>query len=271
MIKIAVAQLESATDKQANLKKALGLIESAKTRNADVVAFPEFLMAFSPGDESAAELARRAESLGGPFVSALKGAAKTSRVAIIATMYESCPAPERVYDTALWIDSGGELVAVYRKLHLYDAFGFKESAKFYPGGDIAEPVACADARCAMMICYDLRFPEMARMLSLRGSQLLFAPSGWVQGDMKLDHWQTMIKARALENGCYVVAPGQTGNIYLGHSLVADPYGRIVTDMGEAEGLQVVDLDLAVVAEAREKLPLLKNRRAEVYARHLVGY
>ncbi|HEX2226139.1 MAG TPA: carbon-nitrogen hydrolase family protein [Candidatus Binatia bacterium] len=270
MIKIAVAQLESATDKQENLKKALGLIESARSRKADVVAFPEFLMAFSPADESAAELACRAESLGGPFVSALKEAAKISRVAIIATIYESCPVPERVYDSALWIDNGGELAAVYRKLHLYDAFGFKESAKFHPGGDIAEPVACADARCGMMICYDLRFPEMARMLSLRGSHVLFAPSGWVQGDMKLDHWQTMIKARALENGCYLVAPGQTGNIYIGHSLVADPYGRIFADMGEAEGLEVVDLDLDVVTEAREKLPLLKNRRAEVYARHLVS-
>lgn len=270
MIKIAVAQIKSATDKQENLKKALGLIENAKARNADVIAFPEFLMAFSPAEQSAAALAECAESLDGGFVSALRQAAKTSRIAIIATIYESCPVPERVYDTALWIDAAGQVPAVYRKLHLYDAFGFKESDKFHPGRDIADPVPCADARCAMMICYDLRFPEMSRMLSLRGSHVLFAPSGWVQGDMKLDHWQTMVKARALENGCYVVAPGQTGNIYLGRSLVADPYGRIVVDLGEEEGLEVLDLDLGIVAEARERLPLLKNRRAEVYAKHLVG-
>jgi predicted amidohydrolase len=270
MIKIAVAQIKSATDKEENLKKALGCIDTAKTRNADVIAFPEFLMAFSPLDESAAQLATRAESLNGPFVSALQTAAKTSSIAVIGTIYETCAVPERVYDTAFWIDAGGRLAAVYRKLHLYDAFGFRESDKFHPGSDIAESVACAGARCGMMICYDLRFPEMARMLTLGGSQLIFVPSGWVQGDMKLDHWQTMTKARALENGCYVVAPGQTGNIYLGHSLVADPYGRIVTDMGEAEGLEVIDLDLAVVVEAREKLPLLKNRRTEVYAKHLAS-
>jgi deaminated glutathione amidase len=270
MIKIAVAQLESTTDKQENLKKSLDFVENAKSKKADVIAFPEFLMAFSRGDESAAELAQRAESLKGSFVSALQAAAKASGIAIIATIYETCPVPERVYDTALWIDAGGQLIAIYRKLHLYDAFGFKESDKFHPGGDIAEPVTCGDARCGMMICYDLRFPEMARMLNLRGSQILFAPSGWVQGDMKLDHWQTMIKARALENGCYVVAPGQTGNIYIGHSLVVDPYGRIVTAMGEAEGLEIVDLDPGMVAEARTKLPLLKNRRTEVYAKHLVG-
>ncbi len=270
MIKIAVAQVTSATDKQENLKKALALVENAKSSGADVIAFPEFLMAFSPGAESAAELARRAESLDGPFVSALTEAAKTSQIAVLGTIYETCAVSERVYDTALWFDGSGQLAAVYRKLHLYDAFGFKESDKFQPGADITAPVTCADARCGMMICYDLRFPEMARMLSLAGAEILFAPSGWVQGDMKLDHWQTMIKARALENGCYVVAPDQTGNIYIGHGLVADPYGRIVTDMGEAEGLEIVDLDVGMVAEAREKLPLLKNRRGEVYAKHMVA-
>lgn len=270
MSKIAVAQIKSSTDKRENLDKARVLIAEAKSKTAQVIAFPEFLMAFSPGEESAAELAARAESLDGPFVSALKEAAKASQTAVLASIYETCAVPNRVYDTALWIDGAGHLGAVYRKLHLYDAFGFKESDKFLPGTDIAAPMACADARCGMMICYDLRFPEMARMLALDGAEILFAPSGWVQGDMKLDHWQTMIKARALENGCYVVAPDQTGNIYIGYSLVVDPFGRVVVDMGDREGLQVVELDLGLVAEAREKLPLLKNRRGEVYAQHLIG-
>ena len=122
----------------------------------------------------------------------------------------------------------------------------------------------------MMICYDLRFPELARLLTLRGANVIVAPSGWVQGDLKVEHWQTMIKARALENSCYVVAPDQTGNIYIGHSLVVDPFGRIVLDMGDREGMEIVDLDLGIVTEAREKLPLLKNRRSEVYAKHLFG-
>jgi predicted amidohydrolase len=270
MSKIALAQIQSSPDKQENLQKALGLIEQAASKDARLLAFPEFLMAFSPAEESARELAARAESLEGPFVSALKASAKASRIAVIATIYETCPVPERVYDTALWIEAGGEPAAVYRKLHLYDAFGFKESDKFHPGADIAAPVTCADARCGMMICYDLRFPEMARMLALDGAEILFAPSGWVQGDMKLDHWQSMIKARALENGCFVVAPDQTGNVYIGHSLLVDPYGRIVTDMGDSEGLEIIDLDLRLVAEARAKLPLLRNRRGEVYARHLLG-
>jgi predicted amidohydrolase len=270
MSKIAVAQIESSTDKQENLEKACPWIEQAGSKRAQLIAFPEFLMAFSPAEESPVALAARAESLDGLFVSTLKDAAKASRVAVLASIYEVCAVPDRVYDTALWIDSSGNIAAVYRKLHLYDAFGFKESDKFHPGADIAAPVTCSDARCGMMICYDLRFPEMARMLALGGAEILFAPSGWVQGNMKLDHWQTMIKARALENGCYIVAPDQTGNIYIGHSLVVDPYGQIVTDMGDREGLEIIDLDLRMVGEARERLPLLRNRRAEVYARHLLG-
>ena len=270
MNRIAIAQIKSSTDKRQNLDMARALIDEAKSKSAQLIAFPEFLMAFSPGEQSAAELAALAESIDGPFVNALKERGQSLPTAVLATIYETCALPNRVFDTALWIDGGRNIAAVYRKLHLYDAFGFKESDKFHPGADIADPVSWSDARCGVMICYDLRFPEMARMLALRGADILFAPSGWVQGDMKLDHWQTMIKARALENGCYVVAPDQTGNIYIGHSLVVDPFGRIVLDMGDREGLEIVELDLSIVAEAREKLPLLKNRRAEIYSKHLIG-
>ena len=270
MNKIAVAQIKSSTDKKENLNMACASIDEAKSKGAQLIAFPEFLMAVSPGEQSAADLAALGESIDGPFVSALRDAARASETAVLATIYETCTVPNRVFDTAVWIDGGGRIAAVYRKLHLYDAFGFKESDKFHPGADIATPVACAGAGCGVMICYDLRFPEMARMLALGGADVLFAPSGWVQGDMKLDHWQTMIKARALENGCYLVAPDQTGNIYIGHSLVVDPFGRIVADMGEKEGLAIIDLDLGMIAEARKKLPLLKNRRTEVYSKHLMA-
>jgi len=172
--------------------------------------------------------------------------------------------PGRVYDTALWIDAAGQLSAVYRKLHLYDALGFKESDKFLAGKECARPFNSATGCVGMMICYDLRFPELSRLLALMGAEVLVSPSGWVAGDMKVEHWQTMVRARALENGCFVIAPGQTGNIYVGHSMVVDPFGRAVVDLGERECLEIVDLDLGMVAEIREKLPLLQNRRADIY-------
>ncbi|HEY2921798.1 MAG TPA: carbon-nitrogen hydrolase family protein [Candidatus Binatia bacterium] len=267
MSKIAVAQLKSSTVKQENLRTALASIKEAKSKGAELIAFPEFLMAFSPPSQSAEELSELAESLDGPFVTSLRDAAKSAAISVVATIYETCSIANRVYDTAVWIDAEGRLLSVYRKLHLYDAFGFKESDKFHPGEDIAQPVKSGDNRFGMMICYDLRFPEMARLLTLAGANVIVAPSGWVQGDLKLEHWQTMIKARALENGCYLVAPAQVGNIYIGHSMVTDPLGRTIADLGEKEGLEIVDLDLKLVNETREKLPLLKNRRTDVYARH----
>jgi predicted amidohydrolase len=270
MNKIAIAQVESTTDKQANLRKAIDLIHEAKRRNAECIVFPEFLMAFSPASQSAEELVQSAESIEGPFIAALRDRAKTLNLSVLATIYESAALPNRVYDTALWIDAQGAVASVYRKLHLYDAFGFKESDKFHPGTEVAPLIDAGDCHLGMMICYDLRFPEMARMLALEGANVFAAPSGWVQGDLKIEHWQTMIKARALENGSYVVAPDQVGNIYIGHSMIVDPLGRTLVDLGEREGVAVVELDLQLVKETREKLPLLKNRRADVYAQHAVS-
>lgn len=266
MSKAAVVQIQSSTEKTENLRAALDLIKEARSRGAELIAFPEFLMAFSPASQSAEELSQIAETTEGEFVSALRDAAKAIGIAVLATIYEPAPVANRVYDSAVWIDALGNIASVYRKLHLYDAFGFKESDKFYPGAVVAPPVPLGQCQFGVMICYDLRFPEMARMLALEDANVLAAPSGWVQGDLKVEHWQTMIKARALENGCYILAPDQTGNIYIGHSMIVDPLGRTVVDLGTNEGLEVVELDLDLVRETREKLPLLQNRRADVYAR-----
>lgn len=267
MNKIAIAQVESSTDKKENLRRAVALVQEAKRKGAGLIAFPEFLMAFSPSSQSAEELTEVAESTHGPFISSLRDVAKGAGIAVVATIYENSTVPNRVFDTAVWIDAQGNITSVYRKLHLYDAFGFKESDKFHPGTALGPLVQSGEYRLGMMICYDLRFPEMARMLVLEGANVLLAPSGWVQGDLKVEHWQTMIKARALENGSYVIAPDQVGNIYIGHSMVVDPLGRTLVDLGKREGLEVVELDLKLVNETRGKLPLLKNRRTDVYARH----
>ena len=267
MKKFAIAQIASSTDKQHNLQTALTLIKAAKREDAELIAFPEFLMAFSPASQTAQELTQVAEPIDGAFITALREAASTHEIAVIAPIYERSPLAQRVFDTSVWIDANGVVASVYRKLHLYDAFGFKESDKFLAGDDVAPLVKSDDSRCGMMICYDLRFPEMARLLALSGANILVAPSGWVQGDLKVEHWQTMIKARALENGCFVIAPNQVGNIYTGHSMAVDPLGRTLVDLGETEGLEVIELDLKLADEVREKLPLIKNRRADVYAKH----
>jgi predicted amidohydrolase len=268
MNRIAIAQIQASTEKRENLKHAQELTREARRSGAQAVIFPEFLMSFSPAAQSAEELCTTAEPIGGPFCSTLREAAREAEINLLATIYETSPFANRVYDSALWIDKHGEILAVYRKLHLYDAFGFKESDKFVPGNELTLPFGLGTVQIGMMICYDVRFPELARILALQGAEIMVAPSAWVEGEMKLDHWETMVRARALENGAYVLAPDQVGNIYIGHSLVVDPFGRIVTDMGEEHGLEMVDLDLPLVREARQKLPLLANRRSDIYAKYL---
>jgi predicted amidohydrolase len=268
MNRIGIAQIKASTAKAENLKTANELVREAQSRGARITVFPEFLMAFSPASQSAEELCGIAEAIEGPFCSFLRATAREAEMDVVVTIYERSPVTNRVYDSAVWIDSRGEIAAVYRKLHLYDALGFKESAKFVAGNELPLPVKTQMGQVGMMICYDLRFPELARILALQGAEILVAPSGWVQGEMKVEHWQTMIRARALENGSYVIAPDQVGNIYIGHSMLVDPFGRIMLDMDEREGLEVVDLDLRLVQEVRQKLPLLQNRRNDIYAKYL---
>jgi predicted amidohydrolase len=262
--RIALVQMRSSEDKQENLNKSIEFIAEAAAKGADLVCFPEFQMAFSPGSQSAAQLAALAETVRGNFVSQLAAAAKRNRIGVVAAIYEKSGKSNRVYDTAVVISAAGKVTAAYRKLHLYNALGFKESAKLQPGKKIAKPARTAAGNVGLLICYDLRFPELSRILTVKGADLLVAPSAWVAGEMKEDHWQTMVKARAIENGSYVIAPDQLGNIYCGRSMAVDPFGVVLVDMGQREGVEVIDIDKSRVENIRKSLPLLKNRRTDVY-------
>jgi predicted amidohydrolase len=114
----------------------------------------------------------------------------------------------------------------------------------------------------------MRFPEISRILTVNGASILVSPSAWVAGFMKQEHWEIMVKARAIENGVYVIAPNQVGNIYCGHSMVIDPFGSTLLDMGNREGMEVVEIDKSRVQKVRELLPLLKNRRTDVYGNNI---
>jgi predicted amidohydrolase len=265
--KVGIVQQSASLDKAQNLAFAVDGIKEAKHKGADLVCFPEFLMAYSPAEQSSVDLSRIAENVEGEFTSVLRDAAKENQVEVVATIYESSDS-EKVYDTALVIDRAGNLASVYRKLHLYDALGFRESDKLKAGEDLARPVKTAAGNVGLMICYDVRFPELSRALALLGAETLVVPSGWVRGDRKVEHWRTMLQARAIENGCYVVAPNQVGNIYTGHSLIVDPFGSVVVDMDEKEGLEIVELDPDLPRTVREKLPLLRHRRTDVYSKYL---
>ena len=264
MAKIAVVQMRAETDKKTNLKKILRYISQAARKGSVLCAFPEFMMCYTSSSQSASELANIAEKIDGEFVSSISEAAKRNSIQVIGTLYEKSPKPNRVYDTSFLVDENGKVISRYRKIHLYDALGFKESVKLYPGSSITKPVKTSVGKMGMMICYDLRFPEMSRILASSGSEVLVVPSAWVKGKMKEEHWLTINKTRAIENGCYVISPDQVGNIYCGRSVVVDPYGKILLDMKKREGIGIVDISLDEVKQVRQRLPLLRNRRTDIY-------
>ena len=276
--KIALVQMKSSTIKSENLKLSVDYIRQAAKKKIELVCFPEFQMAYSPLEQSARELSTIAENaINGNFITTLRKEAKRHRIKIIATIYENIDTKRkektdyRVSDTAIMISEKGDVMSIYRKLHLYDALGFKESVKLVGGNNIERPVKVGIGKIGLEICYDIRFPEMSRILTLDGANVLAIPSGWVQGIMKVEHWQIMLKARAIENGCYVIAPDQVGNIFSGRSMVIDPFGITLLDMGNKEGVGVVEIARDRVESVRKSLPLLKNRRTDVYLDHISSF
>lgn len=282
MVKVSVVQMKSSLNKDENLSYSIEQVNKAGKEKAQIICFPEFQMAFSSTSQTSKELFELSESVEGNFVKSLCKSAKENDIYIVSTIYERSYVDNdkinadlnynhnvgdkqyHVYDTVVFIDNKGALVSKYRKLHLYDALNFQESKKLLAGNDLFSPIDSPLGKMGLLVCYDLRFPELSRLLSLGGSNTLIAPSGWVQGTMKEDHWITMCKARSIENGVFMIAPNQVGNIYCGRSLVVDPFGIILLDMGNKEGMEIIDLDIDRINFVRNDLPLLKNRRTDIY-------
>ena len=263
-MKIAVVQLKASTNKETNLKKIINYISEAAKNQAELIAFPEFMMFYTNSLQTSSQLANLSETINGNFVKTIAKTAKENQIQVVGSFYEKSNKKDRVYDTSFVISKSGKIISTYRKIHLYDALGFRESDKMLSGSKISKPVKTSMGKVGMMICYDLRFPEMSRSLAAAGSEILVVPSAWVKGDMKEEHWLTINKTRAIENGCYVISPDQVGNIYCGRSIVVDPYGKILLDMKKKQGMGYVNIDLKRITQIRNLLPLLKNRRTDIY-------
>ncbi len=255
---VAAVQLASSLD-PAESREALGVVDSvcSEVPETDLVVFPEAMMRDfgAPGSD----ISEFAEDLDGPFVKHLTELAATHDVTLVAGMFERSEDPARPYNTLVVVDGTG-VRASYRKIHLYDSFGYKESERLLAGDLEPVVVEVGGFEIGLMTCYDLRFPEMARALVDRGAELLVVPAAWVAGPGKVDHWRTLLKARAIENTVYVVAAGQPGPRYTGHSMVVSPRGE-VTECGD-EDLQMVRsrLERGYLDEVRAENPSLANRR-----------
>jgi predicted amidohydrolase len=254
-LRVTVWQHASSLDPRENRDALTGLPVADDT---DLVVLPEaFARDFG---EPGSPLAPYAEALDGPFATALAGAAREHGTAVLAGMFETGPDPDRPFNTLVLNDAEGGQLARYRKIHLYDSFGQRESDIVAAGETAPVVVALGGLQVGLMTCYDLRFPELGRALSAAGAEVLLLPAAWVAGPGKVDQWQTLVRARAIENICWVVAAGQPGPRYCGHSMIVAPTGDVVAAAADGEAVISARLDLETVRAARERNPSLGNRR-----------
>ena len=262
----AIVQMECVPEPENNLAKAGKLLEEAVSRfHPDFVVFPETCSSEMPAG-SGKDGRKYAEPLDGPFTTGMKKLAKQYGVWMVFGMKEQTedPQDERIYNTCVMLDGQGDVVQFYRKTHLYDAFGYKESDEFKAGSRFFEPVDTPFGKVGLFVCYEVRFPEVARYERAKGAQILLMPTAWVKGDLKSIHFHTLIRARAIENAVYLLAADQYGKIRMGESVAVDPMGVTLASAGEGEQVFPVYIDTDRIRQVEQKMPAFRDRRSEMY-------
>jgi deaminated glutathione amidase len=260
----AAVQLDASADKSANLATAARLARVAAERGAALIVLPEmFFWRGAPGDERAA-----AESIPGPTTEQLAALAAKLRVYLVGgSLLEAAPGAARAYNTCPVFDPHGALLATYRKVHLFDVdipghVSIRESDTRLPGAQ-AVTVRTEFATLGLTVCYDLRFPELYRLLSAGGAEIVCVPSAFTF-PTGAHHWEVLLRARAIENEVYVVAPNQIGRgasgvANFGHSLIVDPWGTPIARASNQETVALAEIDLGYLARVRRELPCLEHR------------
>lgn len=265
---IALVQMDTQNDKGENLEFACRCIDEAAAHGARLVCFPEVmnLIGRNVGQGGGKE------SVPGHTTDILCKKAKEHRVYIHGgSITEEIPGERGSRNVSVFISSEGQILSAYRKLHMFDitlADGtpFNESDKVKPGEEIVT-VSTELGTFGMSICYDIRFPELYRIMALRGAQVIFAPSSFTMPTGK-DHWEPILRTRAIENGCYVVAAGQIGTkpayTAYGNSMVVDPWGTVIARAKDIPGITYAEIDLDYLEQIRRQIPSLKNIRSDIY-------
>jgi predicted amidohydrolase len=268
--KAAVVQLNSTNNKEENIKKAVNFIRLAAKDGAKVVSLPEYFNMIAKDTE---EKMQAAEPIDGPTIETLKQVAREEKIYIHGGSFaESSGIKGKVYNTTAFINPAGEVIGTYRKIHLYDVdvpggVYYKESDTIIPGDSITA-IKTELAQFGLAICYDIRFPELFRKLCLSGVEVLFTPACFALYTGK-DHWEPILRTRAIENQAYVIASGQFGNHpdgfkSFGNSMIIDPWGTVIARCPEGEGYSVATLSMDNVIKNRRDIPVFKQRVEKAY-------
>lgn len=247
----------------------------ARAEGVDVLVFPECLM--TPFERTREDFLASAQPLGGAFSQSMAHVAAKFGLWIVYTMNEAgCTSAEGKkahpaalpFNTAVIVDSRGMTRGVYRKTHLYDAFDVRESDRMAKGDALFRPVAAPLGTIGLGICYDLRFPEVARAAALSGCDLMVYPAAWVDGEGKAEQWRTLLAARAIENEMFVAGLCRADDRYIGCSMVVDPLGKtLACAHGREESLVTADIDPDRIRAVRTAMPVFDHRRPELYGQN----
>jgi deaminated glutathione amidase len=272
-VRVAAVQMNSTGDKARNLAAAERLVREAAADGAELIALPEKWNLLAAGEEIAAG----AEPLEGPSLGAARGWARELGVHLLAGSIAERAEGEKAFNTSVLIDPDGEDLGTYRKIHLFDVeaggVAYRESEHEQGGSEIVEGKVVGEqighVRVGLTVCYDLRFPELYRTLAVRGVDLIAVPSAFTLATGR-DHWEVLLRARAIENQLFVLAPNQVGEApphysSYGHSAIVGPWGELLAVAGEGESFVAADLDFGESERVREELPSLAHRHPEVYA------
>lgn len=261
-LRLTLAQVAASPSPAVNLDKATRAVSVASQQGADLVIFPEMFMALPGAGRSLPELA---EPPGGPFVSRMAALAREHGTALVCPVWETLPDElGRVANVAVVIASDGTILARYQKLHLFDALGHQESAAMQAGSDLPELCTIQGFTLGLAICYDLRFPELFRYQALRGADAILVPAAWYGGPMKVAQWQTLLRARAIENTIYTVGVNFCSSPFAAHSVAYGPFGEVVAELGPSENLSTVLLEHGRIDEIRKEVPSLQHCRRELF-------
>lgn len=261
---IALAQTTSFTNYKENLKKAEVFLKKAKMQKAQLLVFPEYFMTYYPDDTGT--YSQKAQPLDGVFVKTMQKWAKEYKMWMIFGMNEiSVDDSKKTWNTMVILDAQGNLAGAYHKTHLFDAYRWKESKDTIPGKVLFQPLETPFGIIGIGTCYDLRFPELARNAALQGAQVMFYPSAWVKGEDKYMQWETLLRARAIENEMYVIGCCHySEEHYMGRSLGFGPLGELLVQGKEKEELLVCEVSFDKIEKVRRANPVFQNRRAELY-------
>ena len=256
-LRIALGQFSVRESSEENQAVVRDLIDRAEAGGAELLVMPESVIAQKPG--APAWSRTHAEPLDGPFVTALREATKGRRVTVVCTVLARIPGETRCANDLLVVRDG-KVLLTYQKLHLYDAFSGRESDNCLAGESVPELVDIGPFRCGFMTCYDIRFPELARALALKGANLFVVSAAWYRGPLKESHWDITLRSRALENTAFVAAVSECGAACIGSSKIVDPLGVVTAQCGSSDQLLFADIEADAVTRARASLPVLENRR-----------